>query len=1265
MLGLHTCIVTENTQYSVLDGLCKIQETITRAKELGFKSYAITDHGNMFGVIPFYQECKKQGIKPIIGCEFYIAPNGRKDRVERLSNHLILIAKNNTGYKNLIQLSTKSYLEGFYYKPRIDREILSEHADGLVCMSACLQGEIPKAILDNNKDAFNNAVDYYKSTFGDDFYFELQNHGLKDEDIVRDILIKNAQRKKIKLVCTNDVHYLNKDDHKAHDILLCVQTGKKISDENRMKYETHELYLKSYDEMVKLFPQEAIENTLLIDSLCNLEIELGKDLLPKFPCENVNKKLKEEIRIGTNKRFSKITDEIKTRVNYEFEVIKKLGFASYFLIVQDFINYAKSIDVPVGVGRGSVAGSLVAYVLGITEVNPLQYDLLFERFLNPDRVSLPDIDIDFADRGRERIIEYVSNKYGQDSVSQIVTFGTMGGRAVIRDVARTLSIPIGIVDNIAKMVDQKLSIEENCAIQKSLEPLIKSTGINPKHLTALEDLNRHASVHAAGVLISPDKITNHCPLMLGRNGEVASQYDMKATEALGLLKMDFLGLRTLTIIDDCCKAVGINIKNIPTNDKKTYDLIGKGLTVGIFQFESSGMRDYLIKLQPKNINDLAAMAALYRPGPMNLIDSYINRKYGRENVEYLHPKMEPALKDTYAICVYQEQVMQLTKDIAGFTLSEGDVLRKAIGKKNKELLLAQRDKFVKGCIKEGNGEALGNQVFDLIEKFALYGFNKCLSGDTVVFRAGANQYSQDRKISIKDLYNIFNSNSSAGYKYRNQGLCIYGGLGKTAKQVTIKDVIKNGIKKVYKIKLKSGHNIKATDNHNFYVDGQWKQLKELKFGDLLSVTDYNRSINKYNYNMSRHNKDSRPIKGYTGGSEFKKSKDNAMYINGNHILFEEARKLKTQNPICEYCSKANCRLELHHIDKNRKNNNLSNLVLLCVSCHKKEDYKLGRTKRSQNGYAIYKSEIVSIEYIGKEETYDIEIKESSHAFYANGILTHNSHAVGYSILAYQTAYLKANYPAEFMCALLNSEINDLTRISTIIYDCNKMGIDVLPPSINKSDNKFSVEGKKIRFGLQSIRNIGGDFASEIKNNRPYKSMVDVCMKIKSNFYNSRKLESLINAGCFDEFGTRKGHVEIIDIVNQTSRNSDYYSFFEPDIVLGKGEFGLDDLAKREREALGIYFFFNPLSKYNIEATAITDITEDGIYGILCIVDNIKKKTTRGGTMIIMKVIDLYSSMECLAFNMDFIEGEAYLINGKFSNGKFLVKKAILAKEVLK
>ena len=1266
-----------HTQYSLLDGLCKIKDTVSRAKELGFTSYAITDHGNMFGVVSFYQECVKQGIKPIIGCEFYISPRGRKDKTERSANHLILLAKNYTGYLNLMELSTKAHLEGFYYKPRIDREILSQHAEGLICMSACLKGEIAESITNNNKDVFLDTVDYYKHTFGEDFYFELQNHGLKEEDKVREILIKNAKAKKVKLVCTNDVHYLNKQDWEAHDTLLCVQTGKKLADTDRMRYETHELYMKSYDEMEKLFPKESIENTLLIDSLCNVEIPLGKNLLPVFPCDNLDTKFKEEIRKGGVLRYKSMTPEIKKRINYEYQTIKKLGFSSYFLIVQDFIRYAKSVGVSVGPGRGSVGGSVVAYCLGITDVDPIKYNLIFERFLNPDRVSLPDIDVDFSDR--DKIIDYVTSKYGSDNVAQIVTFGTLGGRAVVRDVGRTLGIPISAVDKIAKLIDQKLSLEENFKHNPHLKPLMVAHGIDPTHLLKLEDINRQASVHASAVLISPDKITSHCPLMFGKAGVIASQYDMKVTEALGLLKMDFLGLKTLSVIDECCKATGVDIKNIPLDDKNTYDLISKGLTVGIFQFESAGMREFLVKLEPRNIDDMAVAASLYRPGPMDIIPSYIERRNKKEEIEYPHFKTEKTLKPTLGYMIFQEQVIQITRDLAGFTLAEGDILRKAIGKKDKELLLAQKDKFINGCEKEGNGKKVGENVFGLIEKFANYGFNKCLSGDTTVMVSGRKNGASTGLLKIKEIYDVIssspknNAESSRKYKYK-KGICVFGSTSDhtRTKKVKIIDVIYNGNIDVFEIKTESGHVIKATGNHKFICNDAWTEVSDMLVGDILCVTDYktDHKTNKYNFtnlDASAHNN---LIMQRIGDGPFKSGTSAPGYVNGQKTLFKKNRAiLKSIHKNCQLCGVKSDKFDTHHIDCDYTNNDLSNLMILCKKCHRNIHTKMNGGKKGILGHIVYKSKIISITAVGKEDVYDIEIDDPSHAFFANGILTHNSHAVGYAILAYQTAYLKANHPVEFMCALLNSEIGDLDRISTIIYDCNKLGLTILPPSINKSNDKFSVEDGKIRFGLQSIRNIGEDFANEIKANRPYTSLVNLCMKVKPAFYNSRKLESLVSAGCFDEFGTRKGHVDAIETINKTSRNQDYHSLFEPNIEICKANFTLDESAQREREALGIYFMYNPLYQYKVDYTPISELIEDETSTVLCIADQIKKKTNNRGDTYFIKVVDLASSMECILFGGVIkgeppTKGEAYLINGRLNSGKFMIKNIISAKAVL-
>ncbi len=741
-----------HTQYSLLDGACRIDDMLETAAKMKMPALAITDHGNLFGAIEFYIKAIKHRVKPIIGIEAYVAPGSRFERsgmkgFTESGFHLVLLAKNLTGYKNLVKLSTASYLEGFYHKPRMDKEILKEYGDGLIALSACLQGEVARYIHNDRYDEAERVAREYLDLFGKDNYFlELQNHDLPEEAKTAAAIKEIASKLDVGLVATNDCHYMKREHAAAHDALLCIQTGKLLSDTDRMKYNTDQIYFKSPEEMIQLFPDtpEAIDNTLRIAEACSLDIELYKNKVPTFPLpegySSPEKYLRYLCEIGLQKRYSKVTSSLQQRLDYEIEVINNMGYAGYFLIVRDFVEFARSRGIRVGPGRGSAAGSIVSYCLGITNLDPMEYGLLFERFLNPERISMPDIDIDFADRGRDEVIDYVTNKYGRESVAQIITFGSMAARAVVRDVGRVMSIPYGEVDAIAKMIP----LEMDMTLDKALSRNDSELGRRYKneediktlieYSRVLEGLSRHASTHAAGVVIAPGPITDHAPLYKSSKDEITTQYDMRWIEAIGLLKMDFLGLRTLTVIDDCLnllkkRDINIDIDKIPLTDPKVFKLFARAETVGIFQFESAGMRDYLRKLKPTSLEDLTAMNALYRPGPLDakMIDTYIECKYGKKEIKYVHPLLEPILKQTYGVIVFQEQVLKIARELAGYTLGEADILRKAMGKKQADVMAEQKGKFIKGAKERGIDESVAEKIFDQIETFGRYGFVKAHS----------------------------------------------------------------------------------------------------------------------------------------------------------------------------------------------------------------------------------------------------------------------------------------------------------------------------------------------------------------------------------------------------------------------------------------------------------------------------------------------------------------------------------------------------------
>ena len=744
-----------HSQYSLLDGANRPGDVLEAARAAGMPAMALTDHGNMFGAIDFYQRARKLGVKPILGMEAYVAQGSHRER-ERdrgRSNHLVLLARNEAGYRNLIKLTSRSYLDGFYYKPRIDKKLLREHAEGLIGLSACLKGEINEQILGHHRDVAQRTAIEFRDILGEDnFYLELQDHGIEEQRQANEVLRDISVRTEIPLVVTNDCHYLKKGDAFAHDVLLCIGTQKTLSDTDRLRYASEEFYLKTGDEMLSVFPQdgEAIENTVAIAERCGFEISTDEFHLPEFPIppgytadtffEQVTSDGLEvrlgELRAKRAEVLERFSEEMyRQRLAKEIEVIKRMGFAGYFLIVWDFIRHAREQGIPVGPGRGSAAGSIVSYALRITDIDPLQYNLLFERFLNPERVSLPDIDIDFCMRRRGEVIQYVSEKYGRDHVAQIITFGTLAARAVVRDVGRVMGIPYAKVDRIAKLIpDMTRSLSSAATEVAALADEAENdpeVGQIIEVGSRLEGLTRHASLHAAGVVIAPRPIEELVPLYKTNKDEVATQWDKDVIEELGLLKMDFLGLRTLTVIDDTLSmlrllGVELDLDNLPLDDPETFELFCDGRTNGIFQFESGGMKDLLRRAQPTKFEDLAAFNALYRPGALSvgMVEEYIQRKRGKKEIKYSLPETESILEETYGVIAYQEQVMQIAVEVAGFTLGEADLLRKAMGKKQPEMMAKQKEKFLQGAADRGVAKSKAKSLWDHIEPFAGYGFNK-------------------------------------------------------------------------------------------------------------------------------------------------------------------------------------------------------------------------------------------------------------------------------------------------------------------------------------------------------------------------------------------------------------------------------------------------------------------------------------------------------------------------------------------------------------
>lgn len=1006
-----------HTDYSLLDGVLRIDDILKKAKEYKMSALAITDHGNMFGAIKFYENCLKSGIKPIIGCEVYVAPESRFEKksihgISEASYHLILLAKNYTGYLNLMELTSIGYLQGFYYRPRVDKEVLARLKDGLICLSSCLKGEIPHLII---KGEINKAYDIareYESLFGKgDFYLEIMNQNLNDQIKVNTELIKMSKELNISLVATNDCHYLEKKDAKAHDVLICLQTGKTINMEERLKFEGEEFYFKSPEEMFGIFVDnpESIHNTLDIAEKCNLELNFNELHIPKYNLpegfNSLDDYLESLCMEGLRERFSKATKEIEDRVKLELDIIKNSKFAGCFLIVWDFVQFAKSKGIDVGTGRGSAVGSLVSYLLGITNLDPLKYGLFFERFLNPERITPPDIDIDFRDDRRSEIIDYIILKYGKENVAQIITFGTIKAKMAIRDVGRVLEISLKDTDRIAKMIPNELNITIEKAL-KIIPELAEEKEKNKKIAElieiaqSVEGVIRHASTHAAGIVIAPDSLILHTPLYKDpKEDAIITQYDMYSLEKIGILKIDVLGLKTLTVIQETIKivkkvkAIDIDINRIPLDDENTFKLLQSAKTIGVFQLESSGMRDLLKKLKPQSVNEIMALNALFRPGPMQFIDEFIKRKHGEIPIKYEHPLMEDILKETYGIMVYQEQVMQIAVKLAGLSMGQADILRRAMSKKKPDVMERQREIFINGAKSNGIDLRKAEKIFDILAKFAEYGFNK-------------------------------------------------------------------------------------------------------------------------------------------------------------------------------------------------------------------------------------------------------------------------SHSAAYSMIAYQTAYLKANYPTEFMAALLTSEIGNVDEIVFYLNECRRIGINVLPPDINESKAFFTViDNNTIRFGLTAVKNVGLGAVESIVNarkNKKFESLLQFCENVDLRLVNKRVIESLIKCGSFDFFLIKRSQfmsvldecIEKAQLIQKEKMNMQASFFGLNDFdsskieLLDIDEYSENVLLSFEKDILGLYVSGHPLAQFEkkirrFTTTSIHNLSEaqDGdLVAIGGIISGISHKITkRGEKMAVVNLEDIEGNVEVVVF----------------------------------
>ncbi len=1016
-----------HTDYSLLDGAASIKKMVAKAKSLGMKHLAITDHGNMFGALHFYRECKANDINPIVGCEFYVAPGNRSiksgnDKKSK-ANHLILLAKNYDGYKNLMILASKAYTEGFYYKPRIDDELLTQYSSNLICTSACLAGYIPRKLLDNQFEDAKKKAELYQNIFGkDNFYLELQDHGIPEQKIVNEKMIVLSKETGIPLIATNDIHYLDREDANAQDILICIGTNRKKHEEKRMKFSSSNFYMKTKEEMFEIFKEtpEALTNTVKLAESCNLEINLPGPLLPDYEIpdefETPDDYLRALTQEGLVKRYPEITEEMKIRAKYELDIIIEMGFTGYFLIVWDFIHYARENDIPVGPGRGSGAGSIVAFALMITDIDPLKYGLIFERFLNPERVSMPDFDIDFCFERRQEVIDYVTRKYGKDRVGQIITFGTLKAKAVIRDVARVLDFPYAESDQISKLIpsDPKMTLQKAIDLEPKLKE-IEQRGDKFKELVdtgkRLEGLSRHASTHAAGVVIGKSILTDYVPLYRdSKTGSISTQYTMDLLEDCGLVKMDFLGLKTLTLIKNTETLIKRTItdfstEDIPEVDAPTFKLLGNGKSVGVFQFESSGMQGILKQAKPDSIEDLIALNALYRPGPMQYIPQFIDSKSGKQAIVYPDKSLIETLQPTYGVIVYQEQVMKVAQIIGGFSLGKADILRRAMGKKKIKEMDRMKIEFIEGAVKKGFTTKKAEDIFEMLVPFAGYGFNK-------------------------------------------------------------------------------------------------------------------------------------------------------------------------------------------------------------------------------------------------------------------------SHAAAYSVIAYKTAYLKANYPAEFMAANLTNEINTPDKMTLYINETKSMGLNILPPNINLSYKNFAVANGDIIYGLVGVKNVGAAAVEEIikarKENGDYTSFFDFLEKVDLKSVNRKVLESLINCGAFDSFQDNRATLihnmeKALDFVTKIKAQSMFgqTSLFDSNDESALPSFEMEkieelpvlELLNNEKELLGYYFSGHPMDKYKqIWQKSVTlslkhseKAMPDRKYTVMGTITNSRVITTkRGQQMAFLQIEDFEGSIELILFPKIWEEKNIYL-----------------------
>ncbi|MDY3558776.1 DNA polymerase III subunit alpha [Gemmata sp. JC673] len=1165
------CHLHLHTHYSLLDGFNRIQPLVKQTKELGMNAVAITDHGNLYGAIEFYMECKKGGIKPIIGYEAYLAPGSRLDRDSKgelgFSTHLTLLAQNETGFKNLIKLSSSAYLEGFYRNPRIDRQILEAHKDGLICLSGCLAGEFNQYIIKDKPQEAEKTAKWFRKVFGENYFIEIQNNGIGLQDQCTPVAADIANRLGVPLVATADAHYLCAEDAQAHDILFCINT-RQMHDPRKKKYPEERMpnpyFVRSPEDMYRLFPnyQDAVARSQEIADKVNIDLDFKKRHFPVFTTpegRTPEQYLRELCERGMEERYEgKASEAVRKRLDHELGIIARMGFSSYFLIVWDFVRFAREEGIPC-TARGSGCGAIVCYLLYMSHVCPIEYDLLFERFLDPNRSEAPDIDIDFCQDRRELVIDYVKKKYGEESVAQIGTFGTLAAKAALKDVGRVLGQTPDRMNALCKLVPMKGAISKS--LQEALDespdfkreydqdPSIKQV---VDIALKLEGANRNVGKHAAGVVIANGPVTNYVPVQRppkkGGSDEgsddtttMTTQWEMGILEKVGLLKMDFLGLRNLTVLDNCVKLIkktrGITVEptKFPLNDEATYQLLQRGDAKGVFQLESEGIRELLKRMKPDNIRDLIAVLALYRPGPLEggMVDEYVECKNKRKQPFYPHPVMEEVLSETFAVMVYQEQIMRILNKLGGIELAKAYACIKAISKKNFEIINARKVDFVTGAKERGLEAEKADEIFELIVKFGGYGFNKCVVAGTEVTDAETGEV-----VTVGELFES------------RRAVTVHAlGADSKLRPRPVTDVVWNGRKRVYRLTTELGKSITATDNHPFWTPYGWVNLGELAIGDAVGTADVSLLMSARRADRSRN--DLFTPKGWD---------------------------------------------EVAHSSPPGAGS-LSQLV----TASPRVTGTRGTDAAADSD--VFWDRVVSIEYAGVQDTYDLTVDED-HNFVANGLIVHNSHTAAYAQIGYQTAYLKTHYTAEYMAALLSSEIDDGNKRDVFIdhiSDARRLGVDVLPPDVNRGMADFDVLNNRIIFGLTAIKGVGRGAALEIVRARneggKFKDLFDFCERVDRRIIAKAAVEGMIQAGAFDVFGKRSAQFAAVAkayaVADQRAAEkrkgqTGLFDDVEEAADAGPTNQGLTDVPewpeterlKFEKEALGFYISSHPLAQHD-------------------------------------------------------------------------------------